>query len=384
MSAHQSLSLTVKNLPLYWRFSEKNLAHPAIPPRYDFQFSYNNELSLFTEKQTPELLNILDNIYQENANIGYMIDGHNLAAGYGGEYLSFLKKVIGPMSGRKIVDVGCGGCLVLENLKKEGAKVLGVDPSPIAKEAAARKNIELMNSYFKKGMLTGFNADAIIQMDVMEHVIDPVTLLQAETMALGPDGVIVINVPNCESSLERGDISMAIHQHVNMFSRHSLATVVEAAGLYVAEMECSKFGSALFCVATANKSKRKYRPIDFSTSATSWEDFFKKSQERIKKFKSFYDRNLIEDVGYFIFQRALPYLSAIGQEPTGRMFDNNTLWHGQFLDGVPSPVENQQDLMNRPTKSLLIFSLSFGDQIKSEIQKSNKITKIYTQSDVYD
>jgi len=377
------MELTIKSLPLYWRFVETLEPHSLIPTLYDFTFSYDSDLCLFVEPLTTDLLNVLEMIYSAEANIGYMIDGHNLAESYGGEYIEFLCCMLGDFRGKKVVDVGCGGCLILEKLKGGGAQVLGVDPSPVAKHAAETKQIELLNTFFEDGLLTGYHADAIIQMDVLEHVFDPVSLLRKEAKAVSSSGRIIINVPNCELSISKGDVSMAIHQHVNMFTRRSLAKVVEAAGLYVEEMRCSNYGSAIFCSATTNKSKQKYSSTDFIGADTSWGTFFEKAKLRIKHFREFYLKNVSEDVGYFVFQRSLPYLSAIGVEPRGRMFDNNSLWHRKYIDGVPSRIENQTDFVQNPTKELVIFSHSFGHQIKDEILKSGISSSVFTQSDVF-
>ena len=46
-----------------------------------------------------------------------------------------------------MVDVD-GGCGTLYQLKKMGAKTLGIDPSPIAAFYAEKYDLELINSYF--------------------------------------------------------------------------------------------------------------------------------------------------------------------------------------------------------------------------------------------
>ena len=64
---------------------------------------------------------------------------HNLSQSYGADYIKFLKKVLGEFKGKKIIDVGCGGCTLLEYMKNNGAEVLGVDPSPVALRASNKK-----------------------------------------------------------------------------------------------------------------------------------------------------------------------------------------------------------------------------------------------------
>ena len=330
------MSLTIENLPLYWRFIKKIEQHQKIPEALDFTFAYDPELFLYIEPRETSLLKILENIYIENANIGYMIDGNNLANTYGSEYLLFLRSILGDLSKRKIVDVGCGGCVMLEKLMSEGASVLGVDPSPVAQWAAQKKGIPLIPSFLGPDTLTGYYPDAIIQMDVLEHISDPVELLRHEAKAITSDGKIIINVPNCEPSILLGDISMAIHQHVNMFTRRSLARVVEAAGLYVEEMRCSQIGSALFCVASKARINKKFASDDFIKFDNAWDTFQSMAMDRIERFRRFFSCHDFYDIGYFIFQRSLPYLCAIHSPIDGRFFDNNSLWHGNYLDGIPA------------------------------------------------
>jgi len=239
--------LNVPNLPFYWRFEEHLLKHNSIPEKYDFIFDVDADLGLLIERKSASLLGILNQVYVENANIGYMIDGHNLSGNYGVDYINFLRKVTEGFAGKSIIDIGAGGCLLLELMRCEGATVLGVDPSPVARMAAESKNIPLINEFFRPGLLKGYEAQLITQMDVFEHVYDPLCLLQAQAEALADEGIIAINVPNCEYSIEHGDISMAIHQHVNMFSRYSLCKLVERSGLYVSNLEISGYGSALYC-----------------------------------------------------------------------------------------------------------------------------------------
>ena len=378
--------LTIKNLPLYWRFSEKQSSHPTIPSTIDFTFDVNETLGMIIEKKSDRLLSILNQVYRADANIGYMIDGHNLSQSYGADYIKFLKKVLGEFKGKKIIDVGCGGCTLLEYIKNYGAEVLGVDPSPVALRASEQKNIPLINEFLTPGLLDGHVPDAILQMDVFEHIYDPVTMLKAESEALSDQGYVIINVPNCEYSVSRGDISMAIPQHVNMFTRYSICKLVEEAGMYVSHLELSGYGSALYCAATKLKEKSSISSTDFLFELEWIDQFCARAESRILKFENFFDS--LKDpssLGYFIFQRSLPYTCAIGASLEGsRFFDNNVLWNGKYLDGVPSPVEDIKDFSLRSPQETLIMSSTFGEEIKKQILKIDDSLDVYLQEDIFD
>lgn len=376
--------INIPNLPFYWRFEDRLAKHNSIPEKFDFIFDVDSDLGLLIESKSANLLKILDQVYLENANIGYMIDGHNLSGNYGVDYINFLRRVTGGFAGKSIVDIGAGGCLLLELMMHEGATVLGVDPSPVAKMAAESKKIPLINEFFRPGLLKGYEAQLITQMDVFEHVYDPLSLLRAQSEALVDGGIIAINVPNCEYSIKYGDISMAIHQHVNMFTRYSLCKLVEQSGLYVSNLEISGYGSALYCAASKNKNDAKYSSIDFNYQEKWLQKFPDLAQKRIKNFTKFYAEKINSNLGIFIFQRALPYFAASGIEiDKFRFFDNNKLWHNKMLDGLPCGVENLEDFIDNPPEQTLIMSNTFGEEIRNQLFNSGITGEIFLQSDIF-
>ena len=178
--------LTIRNLPLYWRFTDQKSFHRNIPCKIDFTFDIDQTLGMIIEKKDKLLLDILHNVYEEDANIGYMIDGHNLSQTYGEDYIRFLKKNVGSFSKKKIIDIGCGGCTLLEKLKSEGANVLGIDPSPVANREAKRKKIPLnetdMIEYYKElnKLIEDYNLTEIsINSFIQENLKDKVNFLSS-------------------------------------------------------------------------------------------------------------------------------------------------------------------------------------------------------------
>ena len=85
------------------------------------------------------------------------------------------KKGENPLSGLKVLDIGCGGGLVCEPLKRLGADVTGIDASSknieIAKIHAKKSRLKikyLSTSPEKKQIKEKF--DVILNLEVIEHV----------------------------------------------------------------------------------------------------------------------------------------------------------------------------------------------------------------------
>ncbi len=356
--------IDIPQMPLYWRFKDHVDDDPrGLPARFPFSFDYQPELDLFIEKRSPELSRLLKGVYAQDSNVGYLQDGHGLIQTYGKDFWAYLNRLVETTAGLSVLEIGCGGCVFLERLRDAGCNVLGVDPSPFAKMAGERKGIEVIQDYFPVNASLP-RQDLIFQVDVLEHVENPTEFLAMQREYLNDDGLVVVNVPDCGESIDRGDISMALHQHVNMFDEASLMRVFNAAGLEVVRLEKSQYGSALFC--SGRKAKGELvRPSD---NAERWNVFQQQAEQTIRRFETLVGQAREQgSVGFFMPQRAFPYLGIYGWLDGFRLFDNMNVWHRRYLDGFDQPIENQQDLINEPVDHLFIMSLSFGQVIQDAV-----------------
>ncbi len=368
-------------MPLYWRYKDRPGTAPGEPPAMaPFNFDYDDQLGLFIEQRSTRLTALLADIYSRNANVGYLQDGHSLIGGYGEDFWRFLQEVVRERPARSVLEVGCGGCVLLERFKARGHEVVGVDPSPVAAEAGSRKGIRVIQEFFPP---RGFDLrqDLIFQMDVLEHIEDPLAFLRLQSQCLSDGGTIVVNVPNCARSIERGDISMALHQHVNMFDPASLAQTVRAAGLEVLRLEPSRFGAALYCAARRAGPGARVEPEGGQERRQRFEDL---ARRNIARFGDVVQtaRKSGESIGFFMPQRAFPYLGVFGWFDGFRAFDNMNTWHRRYLDGLEVPIENQADLVAHPVEHLFVMSLTFGREVGDALRRDVPGMKITTLDDI--
>lgn len=109
-----------------------------------------------------------------------------------------------PFEGLKIVDVGCGGGILSEPLARMGATVTGID--------AVEKNIRIASVHAGLDPLTSSidyscttaeqlvreqrKFDAVIALEVIEHVADPSEFCKSLAALAVPNGVVVISTLN--------------------------------------------------------------------------------------------------------------------------------------------------------------------------------------------
>ena len=100
----------------------------------------------------------------------------------------------------RVLDVGCGPGLTGEALLRAGAtEVWGIERDPdLAREAETRltKVMRLDLDSDPVGELPKAYFDCLIYADVLEHLIDPWTLLRLQRALLRPAGSAVVSIPN--------------------------------------------------------------------------------------------------------------------------------------------------------------------------------------------
>jgi 2-polyprenyl-3-methyl-5-hydroxy-6-metoxy-1,4-benzoquinol methylase len=356
-------------LSFYWRMTDQpNVPKNPVPDFVDFSFEFMEKYQLIVQTRNPKTWEYLETIYKENYNVGYLQEGHDLAEGYGNDFLSFIEHSISKYnsSAKRISEVGAGGCYILNKLKKKGYEVAAIDPSPIAIEKGKEFGIEVIADFYpaKNGIP---KSDLIIHYDVLEHVTDPEDFLSKHKADLNQGGLILFAVPDCTSYIKSGDISMILHEHLNYYDSDSLGNVVMAAGFEPLEIKKADYGGVLYCVAKVAEHPN-WKP---KTGHAKFEEF-KKNYLRLKERINDFIREGTSNgntLGCYIPLRTLPYLSILNIRNNVRFFDDNSGIYKQYFDGFPIPVENRSDLIKKPVTHLMILSAAFGDKIKENIDK---------------
>ncbi|MBU1086462.1 MAG: methyltransferase domain-containing protein [Candidatus Omnitrophica bacterium] len=136
--------------------------------------------------------------------------------------------------GKSLLDVGCSTGFFLDEAKKKGWQVQGIELSVWAAKIAREKfNIEVINSTIKQAHLPANYYDVVVLHDTIEHVLNPREMLMEIRKVLKPEGIVYINTPDIQSWASR--ILKAKwwginRHHLFYFSRKTLNRLLEAAG----------------------------------------------------------------------------------------------------------------------------------------------------------
>ncbi|MCB4456908.1 bifunctional 2-polyprenyl-6-hydroxyphenol methylase/3-demethylubiquinol 3-O-methyltransferase UbiG [Leisingera sp. McT4-56] len=107
-----------------------------------------------------------------------------------------------PFEGLRLLDIGCGGGLLSEPMARLGATVIGADAAegnlPVARIHAEQSGLEIDYRHTTAEALAeaGEQFDVVLNMEVVEHVADPLSYLTATQQLLKPGGLEICSTIN--------------------------------------------------------------------------------------------------------------------------------------------------------------------------------------------
>lgn len=115
--------------------------------------------------------------------------------------MDFIKKHV-DLAQKRVLDVGCGGGILSEALAKVGAYVTAIDQESraiaVAKAHAEKNKLDIDYQCIAVEDIEAESAlfDIIICMELLEHVPDPATMIQACAKLLKPNGTLFLSTIN--------------------------------------------------------------------------------------------------------------------------------------------------------------------------------------------
>lgn len=150
--------------------------------------------------------------------------------------------------GDSLLDMPCGDGFLTAIMAKRFKRVVGVDAS--GRHLALAKGV-LPNAQLHEALIEDFETserfDTITMINVLEHVRDPIRILQKAASLLSEDGILLVHVPNAKAINRRLAVLMGtlseceelspfdlnILGHRRSYSLPTLCEEVKAAGLNI-------------------------------------------------------------------------------------------------------------------------------------------------------
>lgn len=178
---------------------------------------------------------------------------------------------------KTILDVACGQGLLGEAYKKNGNTVYGID---IAKDVL-KINKKRLDFYFSED-ITAFDKvekildkrkfDVIVFADILEHVYDPVSVLNFYQKYLKPNCLIYISVPNLvvwytrfhilTGNYDYWEVGTQDKTHIRFFTERNLRKLLEVTNLEIVNFDITPGIARYFSVLVRNLFKKEDKQHD--------------------------------------------------------------------------------------------------------------------------
>lgn len=150
-----------------------------------------------------------------------------------------LRRHLGDGGGRRLLDFGAGWGQFTQAAADDGWDAVGIEPTPgralYAREALG---LDVRTTTLTPDLFPDDHFDAVVSLQVFEHLEDPAAELAAIARVLRPGGILAIEVPSIASPLVR--VMGGSHRHFNpdhfwFFSPETLRRFVTDGGFSVLE-----------------------------------------------------------------------------------------------------------------------------------------------------
>jgi 2-polyprenyl-6-hydroxyphenyl methylase/3-demethylubiquinone-9 3-methyltransferase len=117
--------------------------------------------------------------------------------------VAYIERQAGPLAGKTVLDIGCGGGILAEALAGRGARVTGIDMAEMSLEVARMHLLESgLEIDYQLATAEDFAArhggefDLVTCLEMLEHVPDPASIVAAAARTLKPGGKLLLSTLN--------------------------------------------------------------------------------------------------------------------------------------------------------------------------------------------
>lgn len=287
-----------------------------------------------------------------------------------------------------VVDIGSNDGVLLDHFKKEGMKILGIDPAEnIATEATAN-DIPTIPKFFTPETARGIAAEhgkasIITANNVFAHTDDVIGFVESVKELLLPEGVFIFENQYLKDLIEQNLFDIIYHEHLCYYHLTPLVPFFQKRGLRIFDVEH---------VPTHGGSIRVY---------VGWDDGPHKTSERVERMcanesalntVSTYDsfaeridaigkelRTLLENfrgqgkrvVGYGAPAKATTLCYALGIDggTLEYIVDDSKMKQGFYMPGTHIPIKSSDTLYADTPDVCLILAWNFADSIVKNHQQ---------------
>lgn len=297
---------------------------------------------------------------------------------FSGYVEELIERLVGDKGVRdcSIVEVGCGkGGFLRRLVEFEGAdnRGHGFDPTYVGPDSDHDGRLTFSRCFYDQSC-TGVPADVVVCRHVIEHIAQPVTLLQTVREALGPDSQarVFFETPCVEWILRHQVAWDFFYEHCSLFTADSLAAAFERSGFRVESAEHVFGGQYLWLEATPVAAPIAPRAVPGEVAALAHQYGTTELRRNAAWSAQIEQRRHAGSIALWgAGAKGVTFANLVdpGCESIACVVDVNPSKQGQFLPGTGHGIVSPEQLLASDVSTVLVLNPNYCEEISQFLRQ---------------
>ncbi|HEV7389718.1 MAG TPA: class I SAM-dependent methyltransferase [Gemmatimonadaceae bacterium] len=290
----------------------------------------------------------------------------------------------------QVIEIASNDGYLLQYFVQHGIPALGIEPAANVAKVAESKGVPTLVRFFgvdtaKDLALAGQQADLILGNNVLAQVPDLNDFVGGLKILLAPTGVITIEFPHLQKTIDGNQFDQVYHEHFSYFSLYSAERIFAAHGLPIFDVEelATHGGSLRIYAHHAEDTTRDATDRLLALRAREAEagiatlGYYQEFESRVRDTKHKLLEFLIDAkragkrvVGYGAPGKGNTLLNYCGVRTDFLDFtvDRSPHKHGKFLPGTHIPIHSPDRLWDARPDYVLILPWNLKTEIMEQLK----------------
>lgn len=294
---------------------------------------------------------------------------------------------LGPRS--QVVEVASNDGYLLQYFVSRGIPVLGVEPAANVAKVAVEKGVPTLVKFFGRAtaremVAAGHRADLLLGNNVLAQVPDLNDFVGGLKILLAPRGVITIEFPHLQQTVDGNQFDQIYHEHFSYFSLYSAERIFAAHGLVLFDVdELPTHGGSIRIYGRhaedgskpptdrlhALRAREAAAGVDSLAYYASFEERVRETKRKLLEFLIQAKREGKRVIGYGAPGKGNTLLNYCGIRTDFVDFtvDRSLYKHGKFTPGTHIPIYPPDRLREARPDYVLILPWNLRQEIMAQL-----------------
>ncbi len=280
-----------------------------------------------------------------------------------------------------VLEIACNDGTFLAPFKEKGLATLGIDPAENLAEEARKRGLEIWPEFWaeeaaRRVLARKGAADLVFARNVVPHVSDLHGVIRGIALALGDEGLGLIEFHEAARIFEELHYDSVYHEHLCFFSLHAMEHLLRRHGLHPHHVEFSPISGGSIVVHFSKSprppSKAYTRQLERElalglTRLETWQAFAERCREHRRQTLALLGRFDPQNVvGFGASARSATFLNFCGitRDHLRAVIDNNPLKQGLFTPGSRLPIVPMEEGLALQPEVIVILAWNFAEEVR--------------------